>query len=226
MPLGNSTEEPGETSSKSGGWRQRLADTLIPTWLSVPLILLGSLFVVYKPAGASWILYGLALGVAVLGALRLRRRYHHFVLHREASGLLVWIARGQAARTAQPPAVTLRGRPLAYPEAPSGDDAPDPEVSPEQDATPPPPITPPEAVVADVRPVPFPRPGESLPPRTPARVEEPAEAPDEPAPSDGTPAMKVCPDCAEKVLAAAKVCRYCHYRFDQAPDPEMPLGAP
>ena len=28
------------------------------------------------------------------------------------------------------------------------------------------------------------------------------------------PAYKVCPDCAEQVLAAARKCRYCGYRFD------------
>jgi type II secretory pathway pseudopilin PulG len=32
------------------------------------------------------------------------------------------------------------------------------------------------------------------------------------------PETKTCPDCAETVLAAARVCRYCHYRFDQPPD--------
>ena len=31
-----------------------------------------------------------------------------------------------------------------------------------------------------------------------------------------TPATQSCPDCAETVLAGARVCRYCHYRFDQA----------
>lgn len=28
-------------------------------------------------------------------------------------------------------------------------------------------------------------------------------------------ATKTCPDCAESVKAAARVCRYCGYRFDQ-----------
>jgi hypothetical protein len=27
------------------------------------------------------------------------------------------------------------------------------------------------------------------------------------------------------VLVAAKVCRYCHYRFDQSPNPETPVAA-
>jgi hypothetical protein len=31
--------------------------------------------------------------------------------------------------------------------------------------------------------------------------------------------MKACPDCAERVLAAARVCRYCGYEFRPAPAP-------
>jgi hypothetical protein len=31
--------------------------------------------------------------------------------------------------------------------------------------------------------------------------------------------MKACPDCAERVLAAARICRYCGYEFRPAPPP-------
>jgi Uncharacterised protein family UPF0547 len=31
------------------------------------------------------------------------------------------------------------------------------------------------------------------------------------------PETKTCPDCAESVLAAARVCRYCGYRFGEPP---------
>jgi hypothetical protein len=38
---------------------------------------------------------------------------------------------------------------------------------------------------------------------------------------------KVCPDCAERVKSAVRVCRYCHHRFAVAPTPApRPESAP
>jgi hypothetical protein len=36
--------------------------------------------------------------------------------------------------------------------------------------------------------------------------------------------MKACPDCAEMVLAAARKCRYCGYRFDRPARPAAQEG--
>jgi Uncharacterised protein family UPF0547 len=38
-----------------------------------------------------------------------------------------------------------------------------------------------------------------------------------------TPEYKQCPDCAEQVLAAARKCRYCGYRFDSGRKPRLSL---
>jgi hypothetical protein len=35
---------------------------------------------------------------------------------------------------------------------------------------------------------------------------------------DRQASVKICPDCAEAVQAAARVCRYCGYRFEAAPE--------
>ncbi len=55
----------------------------------------------------------------------------------------------------------------------------------------------------------------------PARVDLPTVRDDSPPPGAGSePAKsstKTCPDCAETVLAAARVCKHCGYRFQQAP---------
>ena len=63
----------------------------------------------------------------------------------------------------------------------------------------------------------------------PAMYGRPRPFPPHPAPaipSSKDTGHKTCPDCAETVLAAAKVCRYCHYRFDRSPDPETPVPSP
>ena len=36
-----------------------------------------------------------------------------------------------------------------------------------------------------------------------------------------TPETKVCPDCAEDVKAAARVCRFCGFRFDAGDEPAV-----
>lgn len=50
------------------------------------------------------------------------------------------------------------------------------------------------------------------PPRTPRR--------ETPRPQVGAAAAatKHCPDCAEEILAAARVCKHCRYRFDEPGD--------
>lgn len=52
-------------------------------------------------------------------------------------------------------------------------------------------------------------PAQSIPELLPARA-QPDRVPDLPSPAD----FKVCPDCAERVRAAANRCRFCGYRFD------------
>jgi hypothetical protein len=52
---------------------------------------------------------------------------------------------------------------------------------------------------------------QELPPERPARVDEATVAAAPPPPA----ATKTCPDCAETVLAAARVCKHCGYRFER-----------
>lgn len=45
--------------------------------------------------------------------------------------------------------------------------------------------------------------------------DDPPLVADDPNPATDDRPTKTCPDCAETILAAARVCRYCGYRFER-----------
>jgi hypothetical protein len=80
----------------------------------------------------------------------------------------------------------------------------------------------------------------TVPPRPAEPPPQPAQFPTQPGPSDPVerasvvgasasvgPAQptKVCPDCAETVLGAAKICRFCRHDFSLDPLPQAPAPA-
>src|SRR4051794_23121257 len=46
-------------------------------------------------------------------------------------------------------------------------------------------------------------------------VQARVHVPQAPVPAASAAETKRCPDCAEEVLAAARVCKHCRYRFDE-----------
>jgi len=60
---------------------------------------------------------------------------------------------------------------------------------------------------------------EAAPPRAPLAAAPPVSPSASASPAGR--ATKACPDCAEEVLAAARVCKHCRYRWDE---PEAGLG--
>lgn len=56
-------------------------------------------------------------------------------------------------------------------------------------------------------------------------VARPARSNSDPTPRQPSPTMKTCPDCAEQVQAAARICRFCRHEFSEAP-PTITVAPP
>jgi hypothetical protein len=78
--------------------------------------------------------------------------------------------------------------------------------------------TPASEIVGAASPTASPPAPAALPPPTVRVVARPPERPPE------GDEMKGCPDCAEPVRRAARVCRYCGYRFDRAAAPRREVA--
>jgi hypothetical protein len=75
-----------------------LERTIAPLWLSIPLACLGVVFIIAKPLGFDWFMYGSALVIAAAAGLWAARRYEQTVLERSEQGVVVRFRR----RTKQP----------------------------------------------------------------------------------------------------------------------------
>lgn len=162
----------------------------IPAWLLHPLAWLGLVFVFVKPLGLTedWPSYGVALVFAALFSLYVARRYHSVMLWRGKYSAVVWVRWAKR----------LPNEPEEMP----------PIMVASTEPTGPAVKTPEErfrelrehGLMTDEEYERFRQ------PQSPGQAERPIER-----------ATKVCPDCAETVQGAARVCRYCHYRFDDVP---------
>lgn len=78
--------------------RSRLRMLLLLTpWVSIPLALLGAVYLLALPVallvGGGWVAYGIALVAAMLIAVAVRRRYRLAVLDSSPLGVVYWLQR-------------------------------------------------------------------------------------------------------------------------------------
>lgn len=120
-PAAQTTPTPQPRHAVEPKGMQRLKHTFLPAWLAMPLVFLGSVFLLFKPIGGSWTLYGSALFVAVAAALWTAKRYKLVVLHRSNRGTVLWVRWGSTAKQSiEPPSVSFNGTDLAASEVPTG----------------------------------------------------------------------------------------------------------
>jgi len=82
-------------------WR-RLRRNLVPLWLGEPLFFLGAIFIVFKPLGALWFMYGAALAVAAFRGVWTAQHYEVTVLEWTPDALVVRKRRGTRALASFP----------------------------------------------------------------------------------------------------------------------------
>ncbi len=168
-----------------------------PPWTRHAMVALGIAWIILGWAGGGGPWITVILVAAVWGAMVGRRVVHATVEPwSKERGIVIWAYRRKQKPSFEPTLVWTPAQTDATASRPT--------------ATPVTPASPTGSSTPYERPLPFPSRAEAT--GTPAPVEA------APTPSAATPTPegiehKTCPDCAESVLSAARVCRYCGYRF-------------
>lgn len=172
-------------------WWQRTT----PVWLWLGLILCGLSFFLGAPDGMSWGNWAYAVIAAAVIAVVVSRWHRQVVLTRLGKGsAVVWVRWGRAARDDSQLAPQVVVRETASDEP--GRATPETE---------------PPAARSHAEKVDELHAKQLITHEEHQRLRDPVWAAE-----SSEPDRKTCPDCAESVLAAARVCRYCGYRFDDA----------
>ena len=179
----------------------------IPPWFSYWLFGLAIAWLFFGWVGGAGFWLAVVVLAGVWGFL-VGRKYTRVTLEpwSKERGIVIWSYRRRQRPDVKPRLVWDDTQAEPSSVAPSAPEVtPHPELEPELETEP----SSPAVNEGTIRPrrLPFPPPSDS-----------PAAPPLE----EG--GHKTCPDCAETVLAAARVCRYCGYRFEQAPDSETSVA--